>query len=820
MKLTKKTLSASLAMCMALGTCSLFPMSAQAAAYNWDARPDWTPHDFNSAMEFINTYGNTHIQDGMICIVRNVPDNCQLTADIDAKGCTDIEGRTDASHEYRMFSFNYKFPEKPDESDEEAYRKYEDEMREIEFHGISDENFLGYHYEALMILENCENKFDIKVKTLDKENNFAVKGTTAYSFEDEKETDILGWLPDSYPEHQKFLKENGTISYHDGKLVYCGDVNYSTGAAVNTEQSGDGKLKHTYTSFASNEMVFKPTGNTSFFAEVYEGEKAGDVEISFDNNIPWAPEDSKKEVVKASVRVDESLKVHERSSDIPDWIPQDYDSVIKFINSHGQTFVNDGVICCVRRIDPGNKEYYAYSYSGSASENIKSYVTYTDVIVKNSVEGRYNGYEVIAYDIPKNTDITINFDYGRYKKEAQTTKSFIFEKDETDYITQKDIYAWLPDCEEEFNAYYAKHGMFSIQAGYVMVCYDNTVGSNYGYENVQSGSGGLVEYYNDSIINEEDTYNDGGTLHNIRLYKPVRAGAVEFKIIKRNGSKKNVDDEAETAYYMIDKDMKISDAEKKDVKTSYNGDCNGDGIVGISDAVTLQKWLHGKGNLSEFGMADINGDGTVDVFDLIVLKKKIISSMTEAPKPVMVDISENFAWSIHQNVTVYDQYGTAYSFKLSDSHNNYEKYNKENILINMDSDNWYEQILDIMDKANQSASENTKDESKSKQQIVYKKTVNALPDRALEVVNDFAKTTAKYSNEEVYARGYACDMGSSSIYTIGENSEGKPERAFIATFGDGVGWVDKDEVKLFVKTLIEYNLFNYQIVTVLEKDYR
>ena len=125
-------------------------------------------------------------------------------------------------------------------------------------------------------------------------------------------------------------------------------------------------------------------------------------------------------------------------------------------------------------------------------------------------------------------------------------------------------------------------------------------------------------------------------------------------------------------------------------------------------------------------MADINGDGTVDVFDLIVLKKKIISSMTEAPKPVMVDISENFAWSIHQNVTVYDQYGTAYSFKLSDSHNNYEKYNKENILINMDSDNWYEQILDIMDKANQSASENTKDESKSKQQIVYKKTVNAL----------------------------------------------------------------------------------------------
>ena len=84
MKHTKKTLSAVLAAAMTISMGSLFPMSASAAAYNWDNRPDWTPTDFNSAMEFLNHHGTTYAEDGMICIVKHVPNGKHMEAKIEA----------------------------------------------------------------------------------------------------------------------------------------------------------------------------------------------------------------------------------------------------------------------------------------------------------------------------------------------------------------------------------------------------------------------------------------------------------------------------------------------------------------------------------------------------------------------------------------------------------------------------------------------------------------------------------------------------------------------------------------------------------------
>ena len=124
MKNSKKMFSASLAACMALGTASLFPMTANAAAYNWDARPDWTPHDFKSAMDFLNSYGATHIEDGMICIVQHVPNDMQMTANIDSKGYRKVEERTDVGYDSKIFRFDFELPDKPDEDDVIAYAEY------------------------------------------------------------------------------------------------------------------------------------------------------------------------------------------------------------------------------------------------------------------------------------------------------------------------------------------------------------------------------------------------------------------------------------------------------------------------------------------------------------------------------------------------------------------------------------------------------------------------------------------------------------------------------------------------------------------------
>ena len=56
------------------------------------------------------------------------------------------------------------------------------------------------------------------------------------------------------------------------------------------------------------------------------------------------------------------------------------------------------------------------------------------------------------------------------------------------------------------------------------------------------------------------------------------------------------------------------------------GDINGDGRMGISDAVILERYLlAGRELTSEQAMAsDIDGDSIIDGFDLILLKRMLI----------------------------------------------------------------------------------------------------------------------------------------------------------------------------------------------------
>jgi len=52
------------------------------------------------------------------------------------------------------------------------------------------------------------------------------------------------------------------------------------------------------------------------------------------------------------------------------------------------------------------------------------------------------------------------------------------------------------------------------------------------------------------------------------------------------------------------------------------GDCNGDGVINMSDLVTLSKWNRdGKGYRGDY---DINGDGVVNSLDENVLWLKIL----------------------------------------------------------------------------------------------------------------------------------------------------------------------------------------------------
>ena len=184
--------------------------------------------------------------------------------------------------------------------------------------------------------------------------------------------------------------------------------------------------------------------------------------------------------------------------------------------------------------------------------------------------------------------------------------------------------------------------------------------------------------------------------------------------------------------------------------------------------------------------------------------------MSAEPEPGMVKITGNFACSPHQTVQVYDQYGTVYNHAYSDDNTSWDVI--EQNIINMDSDDWYEDIRNIMD----TAIEETTDlvPPKSKYCVKRSYTIN---DRLISDIADFSKNAEKYSDTEMLSMGYAKDIGSTTIYTIGKTADGKPVYAELATFGDAVGYIDVPEVKDFIQMLVDHHMFAAHIFNVMNR---
>ena len=56
------------------------------------------------------------------------------------------------------------------------------------------------------------------------------------------------------------------------------------------------------------------------------------------------------------------------------------------------------------------------------------------------------------------------------------------------------------------------------------------------------------------------------------------------------------------------------------------GDVNNDGIVSISDAVMMQKYLLRQGELTAYKNGDISQDGTINALDMSMLRRLLINS--------------------------------------------------------------------------------------------------------------------------------------------------------------------------------------------------
>ena len=792
MKLMKKIILTTAALAISISNATIFTTESNSAAVNWDKlledKSGWIPYDFGSAMYFHNNYGNTKVEGNLICIVYHVPDFYKMSADISTFM---REGGTAAENEYECNTFTFDF----------NLTNTSSRRSNVKTSKISGSSSVGYHYEALMIMNNCAEGFDIDI-SLENTNTRKSSDSVRYTFVNDegqlKETDIYDWLPDSVPEFNEYIDKNGNISLRDGLLVYCKNINTSTGESLNVEQTGSGKLGLVVDTYISKDNIIQAVGGANSMMKVYKGETEGNVDITFNSGREWATDETDLYSETASVYVDGALNITENIKDIPDWIPQDYESAVKFSNEHGSSFVNDGIICFVRNEKLDRLDEYPVGFEGSISKNIACYELINKVY--DDPEDKYYAYNVRAYDIPNSSDLTVNFKYGNRDFDIRTVGSYSFQKDSTGYITQTDKYSWLPDCHDEFNAYFEKHGNFSIQDDYVMYCTNIPSDDIVYLSSDQKGTGTLIEDHEEVSIKHEvasintEAPDSSVQNHIIKLFKPVKPGTVKLIISKKKNPEQKISVEEACAYFTVTEDMHIIPAEEKDMKTTVKGDCNGDGILGISDLVSMNRWLLGKDSLPEYGIADINGDDNFDIFDFVELRKLIIKTIKDEPRPVMLFIDENYAWLAYQEVTVIDQYGSAYKFKYSNETASWSDAKDDLIVI--DSDNWYEQVLGIMASGNDS-------------------TVQ-IPDSAMAEINKFTQKAESYSKSELSGIGYMCDAGSSSVYIIGSDTNGNPVNAKIATCGDFYGWIDTSSVKDFIKLLSSYNIYGSDIIDLLE----
>ena len=158
--------------------------------------PDWIPSDFDSAVNFRNTYGAVHIDNGLICIV--YPElvrkgSKEGTYGYDLKPSSDIGEKLKHeiySNDHTETCFNV-FVYQP-------HQQGDIELNIVDTHAMSDEGDKPVEPPIISI----------------------------YSFSVDKilninETDIFSWLPDSKTEYNEYIMKNDEVSVKDNYVVFC-----------------------------------------------------------------------------------------------------------------------------------------------------------------------------------------------------------------------------------------------------------------------------------------------------------------------------------------------------------------------------------------------------------------------------------------------------------------------------------------------------------------------------------------------------------------------------------------------------------------------
>ncbi|MBR5372167.1 MAG: dockerin type I repeat-containing protein [Oscillospiraceae bacterium] len=302
--------------------------------------PGWVPQTAEDAVMFLNQYGNTHVADGMICVVLPIPQKTECESP-QFNGSMKTWLVQDKCCKYTPVTEEPALPEvQNDETMKEYWKKqraYEEYKQILEVYG--DWYFKAADmYRVVVVMPESVGDLDIVLthevdvsddptaKDPSGEQLVSRKTTVTYSFASDAghvwETDYFAWLPDCYTEYRTYQNEHGTVSVHQGEkadqIVLCLESNGSTGQRLFSGQAGVSCKGLMHSIIKEQELLPIPKAGGGFYAiEVYEPTTEGRVEFNIFSGWLWRSAEANRLVRKAyTVQKDGTRLVADEASSV------------------------------------------------------------------------------------------------------------------------------------------------------------------------------------------------------------------------------------------------------------------------------------------------------------------------------------------------------------------------------------------------------------------------------------------------------------------------------------------------------------------------
>ncbi len=220
--------------------------------------PDWIPSDFNSAVEFRNHYGATHIDNGLICIVYPAR-----------------TGKETCGYELR------------------AVKGTGDKLKqEMYTNGYSETCFDVFVYQPGTqgdVTLNLVDPYAIPVTTAPKgyPDDCELPVAASYSFTVDQnlnitETDIFSWLPDCNNEYINYVNSNTILSVKDNYVIFCLSNEAGSSYEWSLYDSGKECFELVTVSDCRHIPLFYPDEGTPSTVYAYKAVKDGYAKIEYD----------------------------------------------------------------------------------------------------------------------------------------------------------------------------------------------------------------------------------------------------------------------------------------------------------------------------------------------------------------------------------------------------------------------------------------------------------------------------------------------------------------------------------------------------------